>query len=293
MNPAMRSVFKLLSRAALVSILAVGAAQAQPPAAANAYGRSLRPNQTAGYANGDVVRFTYLENFDCVEQPQNDLDYNGVLAQSDSGELQTPICQAGIQPTRDPTGKVPDPQDFLFVLVPMFSINNDQNPDDAIACPPGVRPTTLCGHDLGTTLIELFGAVPEAYKTHPMVYTQCPAPDETPGTCTMHASTVDLGAVLVALGKLPPPATNIFLPTPNHSHVIAKADANTNAIWWEVIPVLVTNPADWPSADGKTGITSVAALKKAEAAGDAIHVPSNFFLFFRSASMKDMGHMHH
>jgi hypothetical protein len=94
--------------------------------------------------------------------------------------------------------------------------------------------------------------------------------------------------VLVALGKLPAPATNVFLPTPNHSHVITNADANQSAIWWEVIPVLVTNPADFPTENGSSGITSVAALKEAEQAGYAIQVPSNFFLFFSSKKMASM-----
>lgn len=273
------SITKSLPGAALALLLAAGATSAQP----------LQPNQTQGFSRGNIVTFTYQQNFDCVTQPQDDLNYNGIPAQTDSGELQTPICQAGIQPTVNPAGKPTDQSAILYVLVPMFSINDDQNPDDAIACPPGARAGTLCGHDLGAALVQLFGAVPEAYKTRPMVFTDCPNPGSPPGTCTMHASTVDLGAVLVALGKLPPPATNVFLPTPNHSHVIAGPLANTKkAIWWEVVPVLVTNPADWPPENGGTGITSVAALDAAEAAGDAIEVPSNFFLFFSSQDMSDM-----
>ncbi|MBS0432033.1 MAG: hypothetical protein JSS21_06465 [Proteobacteria bacterium] len=284
MKPRHLSTLKFLPGAALALLLAAGGASAQ----------SLQPNQTQGFSHGKIVTFTYQQNFDCVTQPQDDLDYNGVAAQSDSGELQTPICQAGIEPTMNPAGRRTDHSAVLYVLVPMFSINNDQNPDDAMACPPEVRSGTLCGHDLGTTLIELFGAVPEAYKTTPMVFTDCPNPGSPPGTCTMHASTVDLGAVLVALGKLPPPATNIFLPTPNHSHVISALRAQTHqAIWWEVAPVLVTNPADWPPEDGSTGITSVAKLNAAEAAGDAIEVPSNFFLFFSSQRMADMKGMPH
>ena len=266
---------------ALASIFAVGAA----------YGQSLQPNQTFGYSNGKLELFTYTQSFDCVDQAKDDLNYNGVLAQSDPGEFQTPICQAGIQPTMDPTGMTPNPEDYLYVLIPFFSVNDDQNPNDAIACPTGVRLSTLCGPALGKTLIKLFGAVPEAYKAKPMVYTQCPAPGEMPGTCTTHVSTVDLGKVLVALGKLPGPAGNVFLPTPNHSHVITNADATQSPIWWEVIPVLVTNLADFPTEDGSSGITSVAALQAAEKTGDAIQVPSNFFLFFGSkptGSMTDM-----
>lgn len=281
MKFAQRSIFKLLPAIALASIFAVGAA----------YGQSLAPNQTLGFSGGKLELFTYLQNFHCVDQPKDDLNYNGVLAQSDSGEFQTPICQAALQPTIDPTGMTPDPQDFLYVLIPFFSVNADQNPNDAMPCPPEVRLSTLCGPALGKTLIKLFGAVPEAYKAKPAIYTDCPTPGEPPGTCTMHASTVDLGKVLVALHKLPGPAKNVFLPSPNHSHVITNADANQSAIWWEVIPVLVTNLADFPTKDGSSGITSVAALKAAEQRGDAIQVPSNFFLFFSSKQISSMAGM--
>lgn len=276
MKPTKRSFSRLLLGAAFASIFAFG----------SAHGQALQPNQTLGFSNGKLVKFTYQQNYDCVDQPRDDLDYNGMAAQSDAGEFQTPICQAAIQPTIDPTGVNASKSAILYVLVPMFSLNDDQNPDDAIACPPEVRLSTLCGRALGTTLIKLFGAVPEAYKAKPLVPTDCPNPGSPPGTCTMHASTVDLGKVLVALGKLPAPAKNVFLPTPNHSHVIDNSLANTKAIWWEVVPVLVTDPYDWPNEDG--GIKSVAELKEAEREGDAVQVPSNFFLFFSSHKMVGM-----
>lgn len=277
-----RSIFTLLPAIALASLFAAGAA----------YGQSLAPNQTLGFSGGKLEKFTYTQSFDCVDQNTDDLNYNGVLAQSDSGEFQTGICQAGTTPTIDPTGAKPNPQDFLYVLIPFFSVNDDQNPNDAIPCPPEVRLSTLCGPALGKTLIKLFGAIPEAYETHPAVYTQCPNPGSPPGTCTMHSSTDDLGKVLVALGKLPPPAQNVFLPSPNHSHVITNADANQSAIWWEVRPVLVLDMADWPPANGSSGITSVAALRIAEKKGTAIEVPDNFFLFFGAKQISSMMGMH-
>lgn len=276
MKPTKRSIFKVLLGAVIASAFAF----------TGAYGQMLRPNQTEGFSNGKLVKFTYLQNFDCVDQPLDDLDYNGMTAQSDSGEFQTPICQAGMQPSVGPTGENAKKSAILYVLVPMFSLNDDQNADDAIPCPPEVRVSTLCGRSLGQTLIKLFGAVPEAYKDKPLVPTDCPNPGSPPGTCTMHASTVDLGKVLVALGKLPAPAKNVFLPTPNHSHVIANSLANTKAIWWEVVPVLVTDPSDWPNKDG--GIKSVADLQEAEREGDAVQVSSNFFLFFSSHKMMGM-----
>jgi hypothetical protein len=143
---------------------------------------------------------------------------------------------------------------------------------------------------LGSTLISLFGAVPEAFKAKPLVYTQCPEPGSAPGTCTMHASRLDLGPVLVALGYLQPPVSNVFVPTPNHSHVLINADINFKPIWWQVIPVLVLDQSDWPTADGKSGITSLASIKAALAAGTAVEAPSNFFLFFSSTVGS---HSHH
>lgn len=277
----MRHAVPKLATAVLVALCSVAGASAQ----------TLAPNQTEGFALGKVLTFTYQQNYACLHQPGDDLDYDGRRAQSDSGEFQTPICQVATEPAIDPAGKTIRHVARLFVLVPMFSVDNDQNPDDAMGCPAGAHRGTLCGRALGQALISLFGAVPEAYKRKPLVSTQCPDPGSAPGTCTMHASSVDLGKALVALGKLPPPADNIFLPTPNHSHVIDGDRSFTNpAVWWEVRPVLVSDRMDWPSADGRSGITSVRALYAAEKRGAATEVPSNFFLFFSSGEMAAMQH---
>ena len=246
----------------------------------------LAPNQTHGFGNGRLVTFTYLQNFDCVDQPTMDLDFNKILAQSDPNEMQTPICQPITEPTADPAGNDIKHTAHLYVLIPMFSVDNDQNPNDAMPCPNGGRPGELCGPALGAQLIAMFGFVPEAWKTkvNPAITTQCPDPNNpVAGTCTMHASSVDLSKTLVALKKIPgPPTMPIFAPTPNHSHVVDNSRVNTGPIWWQVRPVLVLQQSDWPSADGTTGITSSTAMDAAEAAGRAIEVGSNFFLFFSS-----------
>lgn len=253
-------------------ILAAGGASAQ-----------LAPNQTYGFGNGRLLEFSYQKNFDCVDEPAMDLDFNGVAAQSDPGEMQTPICQVITEPSADPAGGALKHSSPLYVLVPMFSVDNDRNPADAMPCPDGGRPGELCGTDLGNALIQLFGSLPEAWKTHPAVATQCPDPGSAAGSCTMHASSVDLSTLLAALGKIgSPPAGNVFLPTPNHSHVVDTQDVNTGAIWWQVRPVLIFDPRDWPAADGSSGITSASAMDAAEQAGRAVEVGSNFFLFFKS-----------
>lgn len=243
-----------------------------------------KPNQTLGYGDGKLLTFTYTQNFDCIDQPGSDLNFNGILAENDPAEMQTPICQVGTQPTINPPGMKGNPfitTEPLFVLVPMFSTDNDQNPNDAISCTNVVAGTT-CGPALGTTLISLFGALPEAFKAKPTVYTQCPEPGSAPGTCTMHASRLDLGPVLEQLGYVQPPVTNIFVPTPNHSHVVINADINVKPIWWQVVPVLVLNQSDWPTQDGSSGLTSLGAIQAALKAGTALEAPSNFFLFFNS-----------
>jgi hypothetical protein len=62
----------------------------------------LADNQTNGFGNNRLVTFTYLQNFDCVDQPTLDLDFNGTLPQSDPNEMQTPICQLGHRANRRP-----------------------------------------------------------------------------------------------------------------------------------------------------------------------------------------------
>lgn len=246
----------------------------------------LAPNQTNGFGNDRLVTFTYLQNFDCVDQPTLDLDFNGIPAQSDPNEMQTPICQAVTEPTQDPTGGDLKHTAHLYVLIPMFSVDKDTNASDAMPCPDGGRPGELCGPALGEALIKAFGFVPEAWKAkvNSAITTQCPDPNNpVPGTCTMHASSVDLSQTLAALGKAPnPPTAPIFVPTPNHSHVVDNGRVNTKPIWWEVRPVLVMDQSDWPAADGSSGITSSKKMDEAEAAGRAIEVGSNFFLFFQS-----------
>jgi len=252
--------------------------------------QALAPDQTHGFGAGQLVTFTYLQNFDCVDQPKLDLDFNGIPAQSDPNEMQNPICQVVTEPTQDPTGGSIAKTAHLYVLVPMFG--NSKNPREAMDCPDGGRQGELCGVELGQTLIRLFGHIPEAWMSKPTVATQCPDPSHSvPGTCTMHASSVDLSVLLAGSPGIPkPPLFPLFLPTPNHSHVVDDDFVNTRPIWWEVRPILIMDRKDWPAANGSSGITSSEKMDAAEAAGRAVEVGSNFFLFFKSKvdGMQDM-----
>jgi hypothetical protein len=256
---------------------------------------NAQTNSTLGYGNGQLLKFLYTQTFSCIDQPKDDLNFNGIPASQDPGEQQIPICQVGTQPSINPPGQVGNPKfttEPIYVLVPMFSTDNDQNPNDAISC-DNVVPNTICGPALGSTLISLFGALPEAFKATPKVYTQCPESGSAPGTCTMHASRLDLAPVLSELGIIQgPPTANIFVPTPNHSHVLINQDVNIKAIWWQVVPVLVLDANDWPAKDASSGITSLKAINAAIAAGHAVQAPSNFFLFFSSHIFGSGSHDH-
>src|SRR2546430_14342373 len=70
-------------------------------------------------------------------------------------------CQVVTDPSADPTGGSIKHTAHLYVFVPMFSVDNDQNPADTMLCPNGGRPGELCGIPLGQQLIKLFGFVPE------------------------------------------------------------------------------------------------------------------------------------
>jgi hypothetical protein len=70
----------------------------------------------------------------------------------------------------------------------------------------------------------------------------------------MHPSSVDLSVTLNALRKTGPPTAPVFVPTPNHDHVIDSSRVNATPIWWEVRPVLILDQSDWPAADGTGGI---------------------------------------
>jgi hypothetical protein len=247
----------------------------------NAFARSddqvttkpLAVNQTEGYGDGQLLVFTYFQNFACIHQPFDDLDHNGLVAAVDPNEFQRPVCAVGRAPGIDPNGRPIKETLKLYVIAPFFG--NGTNPNDAFT------------PELGQALLGLFGFIPEAFKTHPTVAVQCPEPGPPvtqhtgqPGTCTMHTMLTDLGPVLAKLGKVPP-NTSVIVPTLNHSHIIGGH--NFEAAWWQIVSVLVTDPSAWPSADGSSGINSLDALRAAQAAGKAApDQPTNFFLFFDS-----------
>lgn len=228
-------------------------------------------NQTEGFGEGEELVFTYLQEFYCTHQPFQDLNHNGILAAVDPQEFQRPICVVGKEPNIDPTGAPIGQTEKLWVIVPFFG--NDHNPNDAFT------PT------LGQVLLNLFGFIPEAFKKHPDVPVQCPEPGlpETqhkgaPGFCTMHTNRLDLGPVLAKMGKVPP-RTNVFVPAPNHSHILDET--NKPPVWWQVISVLVTDRSAWPNEEGTKGINSIDALRAAQAALKATpDTATNFFLFF-------------
>lgn len=235
----------------------------------------LKPNQTLGFGAGQILTFTYQQQFDCVVQPLDDRNYSGKPAALDPAQFASPECQVGAPSTIDPSGTSIKKTDALFVIVPFFETDKNS---------PAFSPA------LGKALKKLFGFVPDAFKPNPGVPVQCPAPRDKPATCTMHPLQTDLGPLLTAL-KLVPPKTTLYVPLVDHSHVLPDATINQMPEWWQVVVVLVEDPKAWPNAKGTTGITSLAKLRAAQKAKQAsADVGTNFFLYFGSQTTgKAMG----
>jgi hypothetical protein len=231
---------------------------------------SLGNNQTLGFGDDKRLEFTYQQQFDCVVQPNDDRNFSGKPADLDPEQFASPECQVDAPSTIDPTGGSVKKTDPLYVLLPFFETNKKT---------PAFSPA------LGKALKKLFGFVPDAYKPDPGVPVECPAPKDTPATCTMHPLETDLGPLLTALG-LEPKDTNVYVPLANHDHLLPDGTINQSPEWWQIIVVLVEDPKEWPDAQGTTGITSIAKLRAAQKAKEASgDVPSNFFLFFSSKVM--------
>ncbi len=229
--------------------------------------RPIAVNQTDGFAQGDVVVFTYSQHFACIHEPFDDLDGtshtgDGLVAAVDPDEFQTPKCivgptASGSLPTIDPTGRDIAGTERLWVIVPFFESANDAD-----------------------TILE-------ALDPDPGVDVQCPEPGPPLtqhtgafSTCTMHPTT--LHAEPVGLGDIP---------LVNHSHLIRGK--NFGSVWWQILAVLVTDESIWPDKDGNCTaggsacLTSLEALRAAQAAGQASgDVPTNLFLFFDSRQLQ-------
>ena len=237
----------------------------------------LAPNQTFGYGADKLLVFQYRQQFDCVVGPHSDLNSIGKPADEAPEQFKSPECAIGFTSPIAPSGKATSATDPLYILVPFFETN---------------KKTGAFTKQLGEALKKLFGFVPDAFKPDPGVAVQCPAPKDKPGTCTMHPLQINLGPVLVALGKLPK-GTNLYVPLVNHSHLLNNATINQKPEWWALTIVLVEDPKAWPNAQGTSGITSLAKLREAQSKKEAsADVPSNFFLYFGSSvTHKGMGQM--
>ncbi|MFZ1023863.1 MAG: hypothetical protein WAN87_06995 [Thermoplasmata archaeon] len=70
------------------------------------------------------------------------------------------------------------------------------------------------------------------------------------------------------------------VPLPGHDHLIGT-NAQYHDVWWTVIVDLVFNASVFPTLDGSSGITSLAALHAAQKAGYvSADLPTNLFLNF-------------
>lgn len=287
--------------AALVGAVAVAGVTASSGLAQDTGDNDLRPlkiNQTEGFGEGVTQVFTYGDNFHCTIEPFDDLDGvghqgDGVPAATDPDEMIIPECisgetRGGSLPQIDPAGNpIKDSRKF-WAIVPVFDADGD--------------------------------LIPEGLDADPGVDLQCPEPgpptteEKSPvGSCTMHPSVVIVDPILDDINesttglKLPNPfesvpvvpmnlpvdepvalptvSPGVFVPLPSHSHIVETN--NDDQIWWQVIVVLVKDPAVWPTFDGDCPagrdkcLTSLDALRESQStAGSGRDIPTNIWLFF-------------
>ncbi len=209
--------------------------------------RPIVLGQTEGWANGKLAVFDYTQNFFCSNAPLNE-------ALCKVGESISPSNVLKLDPA-----KIPD----LIVIVPFFDANGD-----------------------GTL---------EAFAANPSVFAQCPETQSSAlnggtsfgmfGHCVLHDTTLDLSPLTGV-----PVTTNIgtvtlggTIPLPNHTHIVK--DAPGGSVPWDIMVVLVLDPAIWPDANGNCPagsgcLTSFNAVFNAPSGSIVGPVPTTLVLFF-------------
>jgi hypothetical protein len=277
--------------AVLVGAIAVAGATATTGLAQDTGDNDVRPlkaNQTEGFVLGRTQVFTYAQNFHCTIEPFDDLDGigrqgDGVPAASDPDEMILNNCitgetRGGAEPTIDPAGvPVPEARKF-WAVVPTFDANGN--------------------------------GIPEALDPDPGVDLQCPEPGAptheektSVGACTMHPSLVFVDPILDEIGtefsglELPDPLENLLQPSGELPVEEPFVETETDEqLWWQVIVVLVNDPAVWPSFDGECAaggdrcLTSLEALRASQAdGGSGRDIPTNIWLFFANQPLAGGG----
>lgn len=273
----------------IASALVLGVLGVAPGAAVATEDRPVGQNQTEGFAQGQLARFTYSMAFHCTVEPDDDLDGpghrgDGEPAAVDPEEMVAPPCivgdtGSGSLPQQDPAGR------------PVPELAGDDVPPDDVA-------------ERFWALLPFFDedgdGVPDLIDPTPGIPTQCPEPGPPTtehegrlGTCTMHPATAHIEPITdlvieqatglgVPVGDLVAAGDTVI---PNHSHIVQ--DLESPPVWWQAIVVFVYDPAVFPDLDGRCEagpphcLTSLDALRRAQADGRAeVDIPTNLWLFF-------------
>jgi hypothetical protein len=140
---------------------------------------------------------------------------------------------------------------FRYGMEPLMSQSGIGAPDIHDPIAPSQEPNFI-------VLVPWWGpsSAPYAPAYDPAAYgIQLMCAPESISLCYDHPSTIDVPGLGV-------------VPLPGHDHLITTNFHHTDT-WWSLIVVLVTNSSVFPNLAGTTGITSLAALTAAQAAGQA------------------------
>ena len=260
--------------------------------------RPLKANQTEGYFDGQNQVFTYAQNFHCTVEAFDDLDGlgrqgDGVPAAADPDEMILPECisgetRGGSEPTIDPTGT-------------------------PVGRPASSGRSSRCSTPTGTAFprgstppCAWTSSAPSRARRPPRRRVGSAAARCTPASCSLTRSSTRSAWPSTGLAvpnptaglpvlpgtlpiqspvALPTVGPGVLVPLPSHSHIVETEIDDQS--WWQVVVVLVKDPAVWPDLDGNCAagrdkcLTSLDALRASQAGdGSGRDIPTNIWLFF-------------
>ena len=117
-------------------------------------------NQTNGFGNNRLATFTYCRILIAWISRQWTWISMAYWPSPIPMRCRRPFASRPPSPPRTRLAEALNTPRIFYVFIPMFSVDNDQNPNDAMPCPNGGRPGELCGRTLPEIVMSASEIVP-------------------------------------------------------------------------------------------------------------------------------------